>query len=202
MKIFLKGVKEFIKVIISIYLTNSFNLISKIPFISPGDAFATCLALYMIFIDLLLEYISEKITSYKCNLEIVFYQKDTVPEITSIPKISVNKLGLSEINMIVSFNGNTKIIKKAKIKIPQNSFFTIQSNGEIAYVDDEGSYVIDMSKLVQGSGNIEKEFLISFTKDTYENLGGNIEIKPELVCDNKLNRFFINLQNNKFKITL
>ena len=76
MKIFLKGVKEFIKVIISIYLTNSFNLISKIPFISPGDAFATCLALYMIFIDLLLEYISEKITSYKCNLEIVFYQKD------------------------------------------------------------------------------------------------------------------------------
>lgn len=59
-----------------------------------------------------------------------------------------------------------------------------------------------MSKLVQGSGNIEKEFLISFTKDTYENLGGNIEIKPELVCGNKLNRFFINLRNNKFKITL
>lgn len=181
----LRILKTIIITIISVYLTNTFNIFCYVSFLSQDQAFDTCLAVYLTILEVISELLMDIFRkNFMSSVSAILYLNDMEPSINSAPVIKFNDFDLAEVMIAVQISGRKKRFKNSKIILSNGSFTTMQANvrdSEVA-IDNNGNYIINLEKMF-GTTNkktsLSSSFRITFTKEPIDG-ERTIEICPEL----------------------
>ena len=204
-----KIIKTVISAMVGVFLLNYFNIFNYISVIPVDKAFDVGVIVYFTVIELILNIVIHIYYKYCISkLSVVISLNNNEATKDSIPIIEFNKKGLAEAIVKVEIEGRKKHFLNWNLMLASTKFATMQSNSQknVAYVDQEGNYIISIKDLFGTSDTktvMSVSFRITFIKEWQNDGDVTTTIIPELKNKNSKRWYqHIIYKHNKAKLEL